>query len=44
LVFGIVYMGIIIIMEHNELPMLVNYAKLIFQRKPASSKPIEKSK
>ena len=44
LVFGIIYMGIIIILEHNELPMLINYAKLIFQRKPASSKPIEKSK
>ena len=44
LVFGIIYMGIIIILEHNELPMLINYAKLIFQRKPAPPKLIEKSK
>jgi len=42
--FGAVYGAIILIFEHKEIPMLINYARLIHQGNRFSQKPNEKPK
>jgi lipopolysaccharide exporter len=43
-VFGVVYTSTIIIFEHNELPILINYAKVIFPGKRTLPKNAEELK